>query len=93
MQTTRFQPTSPSSIGAFEQLAGIEDRATFWRPYTPLDKIDTQLYIDSALQVMDKLIRQRVKNGELTLLCDLDASRDRRSERMRSWRKLLAVAA
>lgn len=79
-----MRAAAPTSLGDYESLAGIEDRAAFWRPFTPLAQISTQHYIDSGIAAADRIIKQRVVAGDLTLLCDLKLDREQRAKRMRA---------
>ena len=93
MNTGAFKASAPSDLGGYEQLAGVDDRAAFWKPFTPLAKLSTQHYIDAGIEAAQKLIDQRIKAGELSLVCNLEPCRQMRAKRMREFSKAAKVAA
>jgi hypothetical protein len=54
----------PGTIGDIEKLAGIEDRAEFWKPfYKP-----NHDYVAEGVKALREIVIQRVRNNQLCIL-------------------------
>jgi len=66
---TRYAARQPSTIGHKEQLAGVDDRNTFWKELIPVfQQQGTEAGMVAWRKKVNSAIRRRVKSGQLTLL-------------------------
>lgn len=64
----RYVAMEPVTIGDMELLAGIEDRAEFWKPLIPLLTQDNKKGMEAWRIQVDAAIRHRVEAGQVSLL-------------------------
>jgi hypothetical protein len=65
---SRFHARPISNVGTLEQLAGVEDRFTFWKPLIPTFQ---QQGTEAGMKLFSKkcrtIIQHRINAGELCL--------------------------